>query len=82
MGCDSHPLVNFPLSFCGLRCGARALFFDVFLEALFLRFFAVWGGFGEVFGSQNGCQNQLLEGVFAMFFSNAFRYRFWVAFGS
>ena len=58
----------------------EALFLDLFLERVFFRFFSMLGGFWEVLGVQNGGQNRFLGGFFAMLFSTAFWYRFWVVF--
>ena len=70
---------------CGkLRCGAvssEALFLKLFFDADFFRFFAIFGGFWEVLGGQNGGKNRVLGGFFSMFFSSAFRHRFFVEFG-
>ena len=44
------------------------LFNEVFFECDFLQFFAVFGGFWEVLGSQLGGENRFLKIFFDVFF--------------
>ena len=55
----------------------RPLFFNSFLRG----FFSMLNRFLEVLGGQNGSQNRILGGFFAMFFSSAFWHRFGMHFG-
>ena len=44
------------------------LFIEVFFERDFFQFFAVFGGFWEVWGSQLGGENRFLKDFFDVFF--------------
>ena len=59
------------------RWGVGAFFYARFLKW----FFSVFGEFWEVFGGQNGSQDQVLGVFFSMFVSNAFWHRFLRVFG-
>ena len=76
-------MVRRRLKMLGLRYGAVsciALFFELFFEGVFFRFFSMLGRFWEGLGGQNGGQNRVLGGLLSMFFLNAFRHRFFVEF--
>ena len=56
-------------------------FFEFFFDADLCQFFSISGGFWGVLGGQNGGKNRVLGGFVSMFFSSAFRHRFFVEFG-